>query len=140
MRLLAAATAVVGLAALAAPTTALAKEKHKKGHPSAVDVYVEQVQTASGSATAGASSSVPLSSSANRKLQSEGGKDAGILGRMATHPGYDQNLTAVGAASQPGTLDAAFDIGTGPAVLFAAVLATVVLVLVGAGVRRRRDS
>jgi len=145
MRLLAAATTLVAIAALAAPSSALAK--HKK--PSAVDVYVEQVQTASGhqapptATTSGAASttpSVPLTSKAKHKLRSKGGKDAPLLTHIATHPGFDRKLAAVGDTTQPGAFNAAFDLGAGPAVLFALVLGTVVFFGVSGGLRgwRRR--
>jgi hypothetical protein len=146
MRLLAAAATIAALAALAAPGTALAKAKHPKP-PSAVDVYVEQVQTATGhqpapSSSSGAtttgstpSPSVALSPTANRKLATLGGKDAGLLHKVATHPGFAGTLAAGTDVSQPGTLNAAFDVGLGPAVLFAIVLATVLLVAVGGGLR-----
>jgi hypothetical protein len=143
MRLLAAATALAATAALAAPSSALAK--HKK--PSAVDVYVEQVQTASGhqaapSTSGGASSgvTVPLTSQAKSKLKSKGGKDAPLLKQIITHPGFERKLAAVGDTAQPGTFNAAFDLGTGPTVLFALVLGTVLFVAVSGGLRgwRRR--
>jgi hypothetical protein len=147
MSLLAVSTTTVAVAALAAPSSALAK--HKK--PSAVDVYVEQVPTASGhqapptATTSGApaassSAPVPLTSQAKRKLQSRGGKDAGLLAHIATHPGFDRKLASVGETTQPGTFDAAFDLGAGPTVLFALVLGTALFVAVGGGLRgwRRR--
>jgi hypothetical protein len=143
MRLLAAATVLAATAALAAPSSALAK--HKK--PSAVDVYVEQVPTASGHqaapSTSGGTSSgvtVPLSAQAKSKLQSKGGKDAPLLKQMVTHPGFERHLAAVGDAGQPGTFNAAFDLGAGPTVLFALVLGTALFVAVSGGLRgwRRR--
>lgn len=143
MRLLAAATTLVAIAALAAPSSALAK--HKK--PSAVDVYVEQVPTPSGNQaapTAGNTGStgvsVPLTSQAKSKLRSKGGKDAPLLTQMAKHPGFDRKLAAVGETTQPGTFNAAFDLGAGPAVLFALVLGTVLFFAVSGGLRgwRRR--
>jgi hypothetical protein len=146
MRLLAAAATIAALAALAAPGTALAKHPKK---PSAEDVYVEQYPTAtghkpapsskptttSGSTTPSQSPSVALSSKANRRLQSLGGKDTGLLHQLATHPGYEGRLAAGESVRQPGTLNAAFDIGAGPAVLFAIVLATGLFVAVGGGLR-----
>ena len=151
MRLLAAATTLVAVVALAAPASALAKGKHKK-QPSAVDVYVEQVQTAgghqtapsktgastTGSATESTSSSVPLSHKAKQQLHSQGGKDTGLLTEVASQAGNERKLAAVGSVSQPGTLDAAFDLGAGPTLLFAFVLATGLFVAVGGGLRGYR--
>jgi hypothetical protein len=144
-RLLTAATMVFAVAAFAAPATAVAKGKHKKDQPpSAVDVYVEQVPTASGHQTApttgstgSASSSVPLSPEAKQQLQSQGGKDTEVLTQVAGQAG-NRRLAAVGGASQPGTLNAAFDLGTGPTLLFALVLGTVVFVAVAGGIRGYR--
>lgn len=144
MRLLAAATTLVAVAALAAPSSALAK--HKK--PSAVDVYVEQVPTASGNQSAPTAGdagstggvSVPITSQAQSKLQREGGKDAPLLTQMARHPGFDRKLAAVGETTEPGTFNAAFDLGAGPTVIFALVLGTVLFFAVSGGLRswRRR--
>ena len=151
-RVFTAATLLVAVTALAAPATALAG-KHKKNHqPSAVDVYVEQVPTAGGhqaapttgsntASTGGsATSSVPLSPKAKQQLQSQGGKDTGLLTQVAGQAGTARKLAAVGSVSQPGTLNAAFDLGAGPTLLFAFVLATGLFVVVGGGLRgyRRR--
>src|SRR5690348_4133277 len=141
MRLLAAATTLVAVGALAAPSTALAKHKHKKGRPSAEQVYVEQVQTATGHETSspnggaatGKSTYVPLPKKTKHQIQRHGGKDTGLLEEMATHPGIDRKLAASRAVAAPGTLNAAFDIGTGPAVLFALLLGTALFVAVGGG-------
>jgi hypothetical protein len=148
MRLLLAATTVVAVAALIAPGAALAKGKHKKGQPSAVDVYVEQASSAGGNQTApptGNSSSgsssyvVPLKSKAKQQLKHRGGKDTKLLKQLATHS-FDRRLATAGNATQPGTFNAAFDIGAGPGVLFALVLGTALFLAVGGGLRgwRRR--
>jgi hypothetical protein len=162
-RLLMAAILLVVAAALTAPATALAKGKPKK-HPSAVDVYVEQVQTAGGHKSApsghtagtggGTGSSTPsstgstsppapsasLSHHAKQKLHSQGGKDTGLLTEVASQAGNERRLAAVGSVSQPGTLNAAFDLGAGPTLLFALVLGTGLFVALGGGLRgyRRR--
>jgi hypothetical protein len=132
---------VFAVAALAPPATAVAKGKHKKDQPpSAADVYVEQVPTASGHQTASAgsgSSSVPLSPEAEQQLQSQGGKDTEVLTQVAGQAG-NRRLAAVGGATQPGTLNAAFDLGTGPTLLFALVLGTVLFVAVAGGIRGYR--
>jgi hypothetical protein len=133
---------VFAVAALALPATAVAKGKHKKDQPpSAADVYVEQVPTASGHQTAptsgSASSSVPLSPEAKQQLQDQGGKDTEVLTQVAGQAG-NRRLAAVGGASQPGTLNAAFDLGTGPTLLFGLVLGTVLFVAVAGGIRGYR--
>jgi hypothetical protein len=155
MRLLGATATLFALAALVAPATALAKKKK----PSAVDVYVEQVQTAGGhqsaptsppktsttgstggSTSVSTTSSPPLSHKAKKQLHRQGGKDTGLLTEVASQAGNARKLAAVGSVSQPGTLDAAFDLGAGPTLLFAFVLATGLFVVVGGGLRgwRRR--
>jgi hypothetical protein len=143
MRLLAAAVTLIAVAAIASPATALAKGKHK-GEPSAVQVYVEQVPTATGHQAApvtgtggstGSGPTLPLSPNAKQQLQAHGGKDTGLLTQLGTHPGFARRLAAVGSAGQPGTLDAAFDIGTGPTVLFGLLLLTGLAVVVGGGLR-----
>lgn len=154
-RLFIAAMLLVAAAALTAPATALAKGKHKK-QPSAVDVYVEQVQTAGGhqsaptsggsapstggstGTTSSPSSSVPLSHHAKRQLHSQGGKDTGLLTEVASQAGNARRLAAVGSVSQPDTLNAAFDLGAGPTLLFALLLATGIFVAVGGGLRGYR--
>jgi hypothetical protein len=154
MRVVGATTTVVALAALTAPATALASTTHKKKQPSAVDVYVEQVSNAGGHTTAppttgagnsgstspSTSSTVPLSSEAKHALKTQGGKDTQILNELARQAGNSRQLAAVGSVGQPGTLDAAFDLGAGPTLLFALVLGTGLFVVVGGGLRgyRRR--
>jgi hypothetical protein len=153
MRLLAATTALAALALLGSPAAALAK-----GPPSASDVYSEQVHSASGhhsappatshrtstSATTTTSQSTspttPLPPKVKHKVKSQGGKDAGLLAQVASQAGDERKLAAVGTTTQPGTLNAAFDLGTGPTILFAFVLATVLFLAVGGGLRswRRR--
>jgi hypothetical protein len=148
MRLLAAATVLL---VLAAPAPALAKGKPKKGHsPSAVDVYVEQVPTATGHAapppatgqTTESTPAVPLRPKARRQLHRRGGKDRGFLRRLATHPDFVGKLEPTGAVASPGTLGAAFDLGAGPTTLFALILATALACVLGGGLRgwRRRRS
>jgi hypothetical protein len=152
-RLFSSATLLVAVAALVAPASALAQGKHKKHHqPSAVDVYVEQVQTAGGHQSApgsggtasnattggGTSSSSQLSSKAQQQLHSQGGKDTPLLTQVASQAGNERKLAMVGSTSQPGTFDAAFDLGAGPTVLFALVLATGLFVAVGGGLRGYR--
>jgi hypothetical protein len=149
-----AATLVVAVVFLVAPASALAQDAHKRKHPpSAVDVYVEQVQTAGGhqavpttggtSNTGGGSgestsSSVPLPAKVKQQLAKQGGKDTALLSELAGQAGNDRRLAAVGSASQPGTLDAAFDLGAGPTLIFALVLGTGLFVLVGGGLRSYR--
>jgi hypothetical protein len=144
MRLFTAATMIVALAALLVPATAGAKG------PSAVDVYVEQVQSpnghdqsaptsgSGGPSSSGPSSTLQLSPQAKHKLRSQGGSEAGLLRQVASQAGNARRLAAVGSVSQPGTLNAAFDLGTGPTLLFALVLATGLFVVVGGGLRGYR--
>lgn len=151
MRMVGASTTVVALAALVTPATALAKQ------PSAVQVYQEQVQSAGGHQTApptptsgagangstngstsGSTSSTALSPRAKQALRSHGGKDTGFLSELAGQAGNARKLAAVGSVSQPGTLNAAFDLGVGPTLLFALVLATGLFVVVGGGLRGYR--
>src|SRR5262249_20033812 len=94
--------------------------------------------TSGGASTGGStSSSSQLSSKAQQQLHSQGGKDAPLLAQVASQ-GNARKLAMVGSTSQPGTFDAAFDLGAGPTVLFALVLATALFVAVGGGRRGYR--
>lgn len=152
MRLLAATSALAALALLGSPASALAKGNP----PSAADVYSEQVHSASGhhstpatshktstsatTTTQSTSPSTSLPTKVKHKVKRQGGKDAGLLAQVASQVGGERKLAAVGTTTQPGTLNAAFDLGTGPTVLFAFVLATVLFLAIGGGLRgwRRR--
>lgn len=138
-RHLLAATAVLACA-LAFPAIAAAH----KPPPSALDVYVEKIQTAGGSKPLQTSNgkflsgaSVPLSQRAARKLQSRGGTDRSTLLRIATSRGLGVETLGGSAArvKSPGTLGAAFDLSAPTALL--AVLAGAALLVGGAIVRRR---
>ena len=99
--------------------------------PPAINIYVEQVPTASGPKSLGSgattpSQSVPLSQTAAANLQRDGGKDRKVLETVATSRefGAQGSRVAAGAspARTPSPISAAFGIGSGPATLFVVLI------------------
>jgi len=144
---LAAAVAVVAFGA--SPALASAKKHHPKPPPSAYDVYTQQLPTSkgpkpvhgAGSGVSGGPSgpgqsgqstpSVPLSSRAATNLKHQGGKDTTVLKRISTTPalGVQKVTAAAGPINEhsPSALGAAVGTGSGPIVLFAALIAGAIL-------------
>lgn len=141
--------------ALSLPAAALAAPPSKKHHgqpslPPATQVYVEQVPTATGgqsvgsTSTGGGNSSVPLSNTAQRALQSSGGKDKSTLKALATDPSLGARDNLVGApvfaVKAPSALGAAFDLGSGPTALLVLLVVSAGLLALGGSLHflRRR--
>ncbi len=145
---LAAAVAVVAFGA--SPALASAKKHHPKPPPSAYDVYTQQLPTAkgpkpvhgAGGSVSGSQSgpgqsgqstppSVPLSSHAATNLKHQGGKDTTVLKTISTNPalGVQKVTAAAGPINErsPSALGAAVGTGSGPIVLFAALIAGAIL-------------
>lgn len=138
---------------LAVPAVALAGKTTKKHHqssspPSAVQVYVEDVPTASGghplgSSGSGQGSSIPLSNYASSALARNGGSDTNVLKSIATNSGLGAPKALKGEASgpirsaSPSAVGSALDAGWGTTVLFAVLLASAALI-VGVAVAQRR--
>lgn len=123
--LLVAAAAATALVVLVTPVGALAG--NGKGC-SACQVYTEEISTGGGGTPIGATGeAVPLSKGAGHVL-ARSGKDKGVLKPILTDPGFGatRGLESVSAegVSSPGALGAVFDVGYGPVVLFAILLAT----------------
>jgi hypothetical protein len=140
---LAAAAAVVAFGA--SPALASAKHKHPKPPPSAWDVYTQQLPTskgpkpvnhAGGGAQSGQSGGyvvqpVQLSSHAATNLKHQGGKDTAILKTIGTSSalGVEKVTAAAGPINErsPSALGAVGGTGSGPIVLFGALIAGAVL-------------
>ena len=127
------------------------KPKHPSGCVSAVCVYVEQAPsvtgpsaTGSAGATGGSTQPLRVSKIVARKLAQFGGKDRALLETIVTNPNLGTNRLRTPSGwehvAAPSVLGATFDVGSGPTVLFAALLATAVLLGVFSGARywRRR--
>lgn len=118
--------------------------------PPAINIYVEQVPTASGGKPVGTTKQsgqtgqyVPLSTTAATNLQHKGGKDTHLLRQVATSPAYGAQgrLSAAGASSekQPNALGAAFGLGSGPTTLFVVLIAGAILGFAAGRLRGRRN-
>jgi hypothetical protein len=112
-------------------------------NPSAVNVYTECIESASGSKPtahqAGPTSQQPLpvTKKTSKAIAKSGGKDSRMLATIVKNPGYGEpSLTSSGAAgSEPSALGSAFDLGSGPTALLAALAAIALLLLGGSGFR-----
>jgi hypothetical protein len=128
---------VVGIA-LAAPGGAFACG----GGPSAQNVYTECVTNAGGdkptnpSQQAGSGQKqLPVSSKTKHAL-AKGGPDSRVLASIVRNSGMGEpDLASSGTGSQPSALGSAFDLGSGPTILLAALAATALLLLGGSGFR-----
>jgi hypothetical protein len=120
-----------------------------KCNASACKVYTERPGTAGGgqqgSQPSGPGTVKPAHvPSKTSRLLSHAGKDRAALQAIASNPGYGakRGLIDAGAAgvAAPSALGAAFDLGAGPLILLALLLATVVALAVQGGLRgwRRR--
>jgi hypothetical protein len=133
---------------LALPTGALASGG-SKCKASACQIYTEGAGKADGQGqeASGPSTSQPVHvPSKTSRLLAHAGKDRAALRAIAGLPGYGakRGIFGVGAADvgEPSALGAAFDLGTGPTILLALLLATAVAFAAQGGVRswRRRRS
>jgi hypothetical protein len=145
--------AAVGMAAicivLALPSGALASGG-SKCKASACQVYTEGAGKANGQGqdVPSPSTSQPVHvPSKTSRLLSHAGKDKAALQAIASMPGYGAKrgilaTDAAPAVAAPSALGAAFDLGTGPTILLAILLATAVAVAAQGGIRswRRRRS
>lgn len=117
--------AVVATAALAAPAAALAGG----GPPSAVSVYVEQAGNAGGGV--GPGTGKPSSLAEKRCAQlANAGKTGKLLCALLTSPalGATGGLRDNGSGGGPGTFGAVWNLGAGPTLLLALLLASFVAV------------
>lgn len=135
-RPLVAALAGVAVVALAAPSAAFAD---CGGGPSAQHVYSECVQGASGGKKTKTPTTheqgPPISSQTAHKLKSTG-KDHRLLSSFARSRGRrGLESPKAGSASTPSALGSAFDLGSGPVALLAALAGTALLFLGGSGLR-----
>jgi hypothetical protein len=124
---------------------------HKKASDCGVSascVYVEQIHTGGGPIAAGTQAGPPLKlpkkvSTAlhHRKLAKHHPKQAKVLSQLLTNPGEGATrarfLQSSDQMVSPSALGAAFDLGTGPILLFAALLAGALLGAGGLALRRR---
>jgi hypothetical protein len=130
--------AAVFFIALALPTWALA-DGGGKCNASACKVYNEQDVPSAGrnqqpptGPGIGATTHVPGKLS---RVLSHAGKDTGPLKRILDDSGIGSLRGGAGAGGSPGILGAAFDLGTGPTVLLAILLATAVALATRGSVR-----
>ena len=138
--LLPAAMVAVGIA-LVAPGGALACGG---SNPSAVNVYTECVPNAAGdkptapsqqSGPSTAQAPVHVSPQTQHALNKAGG-DSRVLASIVKNPGMGEpDLASSGTGSEPSALGSAFDLGSGPTILLAALAATALLLLGGSGFR-----
>lgn len=79
-----------------------------------------------------------------KKLKHTGAKNRKLLKQVATNPAFGAvralrlTNTAALRTRPPSAVAAAFDLGSGPTALFAALLAAAALLAVGGGLRRGR--
>ena len=138
------AIVLVALAAIL-PASALAATPKKHHHRpsngvSAVCVYHEYGQGASGSQSIGSSHAADaLSARAAALLAKYGGKDRQLLTYLATRQNVPEIPGAhVGHVSTPGAILAALDLGAGPIALFVTLLAVAAALGLGRALRHRR--
>lgn len=138
------------LVAAAAAVFALVAAPALAGSP-ATNVYTEQVPTATGSKSTGGGGGsntptstpappVPLSSNAATTLNHKGGKDKHLLKKVATDPALGAVAPLTAASAPIAGASSAWDLGSGPIALFAALLFGAALLVVGGGLQRRRRS
>lgn len=139
---------LLAVAALLAPSALAGAGKPKKHHKhagsctSAVCVYTEPNQTASGGYGGAGGPPVPLEAALARKLAKLGGSDAQALANIATSRAFGVTQlpkTSGGiSVSAPGAFLAALDLGPGPIALFVTLLAGATAFGLGGALRRRR--
>ena len=125
---------------------------HKKASDCGVSascVYIEHFQTGGGSVAAGSQTGPPLklpttivkALARNRGLAKHHAKQVAVLTELVTNPGKGASRVRFLESSDemiaPSPLGAAFDLGTGPIALFAALLAGAALGAGGLALRRR---
>lgn len=150
------AVAVVAIAALAVPSTVLAK--HCSGGPSAVNVYTECLPGAGGGhstgggghATSGQTGSqgstlLPVSKQTAGAL-AHAGKDRRVLSNLVRNPQLGGGHSHGGGSSSklasgpgPSAVGSAFDLGAGPTALLVALAGAAFLLLGGTGLRAWRN-
>jgi hypothetical protein len=128
---------------------------HKKASDCGVSascVYVEHYKTGGGSVAAGSQIGPTLKLSNrilealrhDRKLAKHHAKQVAVLNELVTNPGKGAERVQFQESSDqmiaPNALGAAFDLGTGPIALFAALLAGAVLGAGAMALRRRNRS
>jgi hypothetical protein len=147
---LAAAAAVCAF--VSSPALAAGSKCHaKKSGSSAVNIYTDQVTTSGlcskhSLTSSGGQSYVPrviLDPKVAKKLRQISPAYQALLRRIATDPelGAVQQLhyTKIAALGPPpSAVSAAFDLGSGPTALFAALLAAAALLALGGGLHRGR--
>ena len=149
------AVALIPICAVLLTPVALASGGKPKHHKKASDcgvsascVYTEHYTTGSGPVAAGSQTGPPLKLStkvskalSHRKLAKHHPKEAAALKELLTNPGKGATRVRFLESSDqmiaPSPLGAAFDLGTGPIALFAALLAGAVLGAGGMALRRR---
>jgi hypothetical protein len=149
------AVALILICAASLTSTALAGGGKPKHHKKASDcgvsascVYVEHYQTGGGAVAADSQTGPPLkltnrvSKALGRSVAIHHPKQAEVLTQLLTNPGKGavrvRFLQSSDSMIAPNPLGAAFDLGTGPIALFAALLAGAVLGAGGMALRRRR--
>lgn len=131
-----AAGAVVA-AALVGPSTALACNG---GGPSAVNVYIECTPAATGSKpttsspTTGSETPTHVSDRTAKALKGAG-SDRRFLFHLVRSSGGSRLVQPRSAGAEPSALGSAFDLGSGPVALLAALAGTALLLLAGNGLR-----
>ena len=132
------AAAIVAGAVFVAPSVALACN----GGVSAVNVYKECLPSGGGSKPTSGSSTdstpLPVSKQTAQAL-AHAGKDRRFLSNLVRNPGLgaSRELPSAGASSAnaPSAIGSAFDLGSGPTALLAALAGTAVLLLAASGLR-----
>jgi len=144
---------VVVCAALVTPAALAATGKPKPAKKatdcgvSAFCVYHEHVTTGTGSVAVGSKTGPTLklpkkvSKALHKKVAKHHVKQAEVIKSLITNPGKGATrgrfLQTSDQMTAPSALGAAFDLGTGPIALFAALLAGALLMAGGMAVRRR---
>jgi hypothetical protein len=125
---------------LSAPTAAFACGG---SNPSAVNVYVECLQSGGGSKPTNHStpSTTPVTSVPSKaaRLLAHAGHEKAVLSKLVGGSG-PSDLHSTGTATSPSAIGSAFDIGSGPTALLLILAGTAVVLLGGSGLRfwRRR--
>jgi hypothetical protein len=136
---------IIGIVVLSAPTAAFACN----GGPSAENVYKECLPTGSGNKPTqqGSGPQKPLQvSPQTANALKHAGKYSRQLSHLVKTPGLSVGHLTPGSnadsATEPSALGSAFDLGSGPLALLAALGGTALLLLGGSGLRvwRRRQT
>jgi hypothetical protein len=120
-------------------------------NPSAVNVYVECVQSGGGSkpsqhvSSGGTRPTTPVTTAPTTKtarvLAHVSGPDKALLSNLASDQGLGpSDMQSTGPATAPSAIGSAFDLGSGPTALLVILAGTAVVLLGGSGLRfwRRR--